>query len=117
VAVGIRHIQRPAGTQLDQAAIVGTLLETQQATTNGVWQSIQGFHPVTVTVEGTFSGTIKVLVSNAEAKPDDSDNAKPQIGSDITAPGRVSIDQPHRWIKAIVSTYVSGAINSYVWSG
>lgn len=96
--------------------ISGTLLESVTGTNDGTWQNLNGIHPASITVGGTFVGTIKILVSNAPTKPLDSDNAQAQFGADITTPSTLSTDLPYRWIKARVSAFTSGAITVAVMS-
>lgn len=87
------------------------LLESQAATTDGFWLPIGGEHPFTITVKGTFDGTVKIRVSNDNTKPADSDNAQAQLGSDVTEPQAIQVDFPYQWIKAQVSAFNSGSID------
>ena len=88
------------------------LLTSQSAATAGRWVDTFGMHPFSVTVSGSFVGTVKILVSNAPTKPSDSETNHPQLGSDITAPEAVSADLPFRWVKAQVSAYTSGSVSA-----
>lgn len=92
------------------------LLENQNAATDGTWLPLGGEHPFTVTVKGTFSGTVKIRVSNDASKPLDSDNTQAQLGSDVTEPKAIQVDFPYQWIKAQVSSYVSGSITAQAFS-
>ena len=107
--------------QAGRRIVYDTLLSATTTTTNGEWKPIQGVYPLVVTLEGAFSATCKVRVSNAVSQPADSTNDTPQLGSDVTAgndgSASVTIDAPYRWIKVQVSAYTSGTINSYVRSG
>lgn len=94
----------------------GTLLESQASTTDGTWCDTHGVWPLVVTLEGTWTGTAKVYVSNAITKPTDSDNAKPQFGSDLTSNDSVSIDAHYRWVK-VNFTRSTGTVNAYVAGG
>lgn len=96
--------------------ISGTLQDAVASTSNGTWQNLNGIHPASITVGGTFVATVKILVSNAPTKPLDSDNAQAQLGSDITTPQTLSTDLPYRWVKAQVSAFSSGSITVSVMS-
>ncbi len=92
--------------ELEVAAVNGA-----QATDNGSWIDIRGFAQATLQTKKPQLGanaatfTLKVMGSNAPAKPADSADG-PQIGSDITAEGLVSITVlPVKWIKVKVSSY------------
>lgn len=98
-----------------------TLLSAVTSTTTGQWIPTMGVRPLVVTLEGAFSATCKVRVSNAPTQPDDTNSDTPQFGSDITAGNdgnaALSIDAPFRYIKVQVSAYTSGTIYAYVRSG
>lgn len=95
----------------------GTLLDGATGVTNGTWLPLNGKVPAVVTVEGSFTATVQVLVSNSPTKPADSFNDAPQLGADFTGPGSVTTDRPWSWIKARVSAHDSGSINAHVRAG
>jgi len=94
------------------------LLNAVQAITDGTWISLKGRHPLTLTIEGDFVGTVQILGSNNPSEPLDTFNFAPIIGGvSLTAPAIVSVDAAHAWIKARVTAYTSGAISAFVMSG
>ena len=86
-----------------------TLLDAAAADTTGTWKRVHAVHPCTVTVEGTFSATVTLYVSNTQGVPTDSSTVYPVLKT-LTAVGAVVTDGPYRWMKAAVSSYSSGAI-------
>jgi hypothetical protein len=100
-------IQR--GKTIQQIVVDGTLLDAQAANTNGVWSNIERIVPWSLTVRGTFSASVNILVSNQTARPLDTDNAQAAFQT-FTAAGSGGSTIPFRWIKAQVTGYVSGAI-------
>jgi hypothetical protein len=91
-------------------------LDTVTATNVGgsQWIDVRGFPRLTVDVRlGGGTATIQIRGSNAPTKPLNSSD-ETQIGANITADSIVALDSPIRWIKMIVSTYVSGTINAYI---
>jgi hypothetical protein len=101
-------VQRSASSS--QAIASGSLLDAQAANTNGVWQPLgRGIVPWSVTVRGTFAGTVTIYVSNQISRPLDSDNAQ-AVFQTITTPTSIGSTYPFLWIKAQVSGYGSGAI-------
>lgn len=97
--------------------VYGTLLSGITAANDGSWQPIFGIYPLSVTLEGDFVGTAKVLVSNAVTKPADTEHDCPQLGSDLSAAGAVTIDAPYKWCKVRVTVRTSGTLSAYVASG
>lgn len=68
---------------------------------NGVWFEAEEYSKGSLHIWaslGTFSATLKLMGSNADAKPDDSVDG-PQIGSDITAAGITNITTPCKYYK------------------
>ena len=111
--MGIKHVNgKPI---LDEAS--STLLSGATATTTGTWKPVHGIFPLVVSVEGTFVATVQVRVSNKISIPADSDNARPQLGSDLDAPGQVLIDAPQRWVKVVVTAFTSGSVEAYAYAG
>lgn len=93
----------------------GTLLEAATATTDGTWCDTHGVWPMVVTLEGSWTGTCDVYVSNAIGKPADSDNDKPAFASK-TSNDLVSIDAHCRWVK-VKFTRSTGTVSAYVAGG
>lgn len=94
------------------------LLVDAVSTTDGTWMYLKGRHPVTVTIEGTFVGTVQVLVSNNPTQPLDSFNAAPRPdGIDHTEPSVITIDAAYWWVKVRVSAYTSGSISAFILGG
>ena len=87
------------------------------AVSNSAWQRVHGLHPMTVTIEGTFAGTVKVRTSNAPAMPSNvTASAFPVLGSasGYTSPQAVVTDGPYEWVMIEVSAYSSGTIAAYI---
>src|SRR5882724_11669402 len=89
------------------------LLDGATGTTTGVWVRIHGYYPLSVTIDGEdgahapFVATVRVLVANSVAQPNDALVNFGQIGPDVTAPQPVVITAPYEWVKVVVSAYTS----------
>src|SRR5438552_8624921 len=90
------------------------LLDGATGVTVGRWCRINGYYPLSVTIDGEdgggapFVATVKVLVTNSIEQPSDASVNFGQIGPDVTAPQPVVITAPYEWVKVIVSAYTSG---------
>src|SRR5947207_14189466 len=91
--------------------ISGKLLDAAAAnsSTSGGWQPIEGIFPVTITVAGTFVGTVTLYIENGAAAPTDTDVNHGVLQS-YTAPGVYILQGPAEWIKAAITGYVSGSV-------
>ena len=77
----------------------GDLLIRQTTPTDGIWQPVEGFWPLTVIVGGTATSfSAELLVCNAIARPADSDNAWPSLQT-FRAPAVRTYSTPLYWIK------------------
>jgi allantoicase len=94
----------------------GILLDGAQSTTSGQWFFINGNHPLTVTIEGTFSATVQIMLSNAQSQPAAATDG-PVLGGNLTTMSSQTIDAPYRWVKVKVTVYASGTINAFVYGG
>jgi hypothetical protein len=102
----------------DDRFLYQVLLDNAVATTDGSWVSLAGRHPVTVSIEGTFVGSVQVLVSNNPRQPLDSFNDVPVFGGlTHTAPAAMTVDAAYQWIKVRVSAYTSGSISAFMLGG
>lgn len=111
MAVGTNLVQ-----ERGKFVLRGTLLDAQAATTDGTWCDTHGVWPLVVTLEGSWTGTCEIFVSNATSKPSDSDNDKPQFGSDLTSNDAVTIDAHFRWVK-VKFTRSTGTVTANVAGG
>jgi len=93
--------------------IESTLLDGAVAATDGVWLSVNGFHPLSFHISGITSATLQIRGSNAPTRPADSEHGF-QLGSDIGSDSLTALDAPVKWIKARISSYVSGTIYCYM---
>ena len=88
---------------------------------NGVWTQTKMVYPFSVEVGGTFTAaaaTVRVLVSNNDTAPLNSDNSQAQLGSDITGPAVVRSTAPYQWVKlAVLGALSSGSISSADYVG
>jgi hypothetical protein len=106
------------GIRQDDRFIFDRLLSGATGTTDGTWYNLQGNHPVTITIEGTFAATVQVLVSNNPDRPLDSFNDCPRPdGIDHTTPSVITIDAAYKWVKVRVSAYTSGTISAFILGG
>lgn len=100
----------PETTALGRS-VTGLLAVSLATTTATVaWQWLGGAAPVTVTLEGDFSGTARVLVSNDSDIPDGNDFDKPQIGTDLSGKGTRRDEGGFLWIGLYVPVRSSGTI-------
>lgn len=84
----------------------------------GAWVELKGRHPVTVTVEGVFTGTYEVMVSCNPERPLDSFTGAPIFdGVTHNAPARVTIDAAVQWLKINVPTLSAGSLSAFVLGG
>ena len=97
------------GRTPQEVVVDGTLLDAQGANTNGVWQNIDRIVPWSLTVRGTFSASVNILVSNQVARPLDTDNAQAPFQT-FTAPGSGGSTLPFRWIKAQATGWANGSV-------
>lgn len=94
----------------------------------GVWLDAQLMHPFSVTIGGTFTGTVRVAVSNGIllgyndrgdpniGPPTDTDDAWPSLGPDlITTPYAVLSNGPYKFVSIREVVPVTGDIQ-VVWS-
>lgn len=97
-------------------AVRGEILPSTEGTTDGVWHDLQGFCPLSVTVETmAFIGVAHVCVSNQPTKPHDDWPGAP-LGSPLDGQGGTrTIDAPYRWVKVRISEYSSGAIEAHAF--
>lgn len=110
---------RPQFTRPPWAALEGTILENQSTTTDGGWFPILGYYPLTVSVEGTFNGKVKIFVSNAEEAPANNADDCSQLGSDFIGDGtaqnpgagNIIVQAAWRWIRA-AAILTSGTVRS-----
>lgn len=94
------------------------LLIAASAITNGTWFPLMGIYPFSITVTGTFAATIKLRISNSVTQPADSDNAHPQLDSDIVNTTYAGVfTAPYKWVKCQVSAYTSGAPSCQIMIG
>lgn len=97
----------------------GPLLDAATSTTSSPsWALLDGNWPFTITLDGTFVGTVKFYASNDTTAPT-TFAASAQLGntSGYTAPDTIEISRPYKWICGQVSAYTSGTINAYVMAG
>lgn len=108
MSLGLNSVRSAAGRR-----VTGRILENVTAPVNGAWYLLQGQGPVTVTVEGNFSGDVRVRVSNVEemSNPGSLSN-KPLLGVALTEAGWVSADGSFVWIAVEVVAVTSGTIDS-----
>lgn len=70
--------------------------------TSAGWKFVYGLHPFTIDVNGAFSGTVTVYVSNgaspALAAPTDADANHSVLGTK-TAAGSILSDGPYKFVK------------------
>lgn len=92
----------------------GQLLTAAVAVTNGTWVEIKGIHGLTITIEGTYTATATVNVSNAVAPL--STEAGVVIDTTTNTPLRTTIDSNIRWVKVAVTAYTNGTINAYCFA-
>ena len=97
------------GKSVQQVVVDGTLLDAASANTNGTWQDITRIVPWSITVRGTFSASVNILVSNQMTRPLDTDNAQAPFQT-FTTPGSGGSTIPFRWIKAQVTGWASGSV-------
>lgn len=106
------------GIRQDDRFLHFILLNAVQATTDGEWVQLKGRHPLTITIEGDFVGSVEIMASNNPSPPADSFNDAPLVGGvALTTPAVVMVDAAHNWLKVSVTAYSSGAISAYVMSG
>lgn len=86
-----------------------TLVDGATATGNGEWIDARGLKSYNIHTAGITSATVKISGSNDATLPANTEHDI-QLGSDITADGMKEFTTPVKWIKARVSTYVSGTI-------
>ncbi len=95
---------------LNRPFVRGTLATSLTATTDGTWEDLRGFYPITVVLSGDFVGAAEVRVSNSPNIPTNSEHGA-QLGSNLVAAGSRLVSAPYRWIKLRVTTYTSGTID------
>lgn len=88
-------------TRRNRWYVSGSILETD-VDASGEWNPLEGVFPVTITVAGSFTGTVSVYVENGDTKPADAD-ANHGVLQTFTAPGQYVLNGPIEWIKAAVS--------------
>lgn len=88
------------------------LLTDQASATSGEWINLAGWE-ASIEVEGITTATVQLRGSNHKGQPANSYDGF-QIGSDITTDKLVALDAPVTWIKAMVSSWTGGTINSYL---
>lgn len=93
--------------------IEGTLLNAVVAAGDGEWIKVLGLTPMTVDIAGITSATIQVRGSDQPTVPANGDHQR-QLGSNITSDQIVTIDAPVKWLKVMVSAWVSGTISAYL---
>lgn len=89
--------------------VQGTLLNAVTGTVSGSWERIDGVFPFTITVEGSFTGTVKIYASNADTAPSDADGNH-GILQTFTGPGVYTLNAPFEFIKA-ATTGVTGTVS------
>lgn len=89
------------------------LLNGVTAISNGAWVSVNSLDNKIIHIKGITNATVQIRGSCAPTKPADATH-EIQIGSDITADGLFEITAPLKWLKAMVSAYVSGTIYAYL---
>lgn len=82
-------------------------------TDTGEWVTVTGVTPLSFQIDGITSATVQLRGSNKPTKPANSSDEF-QLGQNITVDGLFVLDAPVRFVKAKVSTYVSGSINCYM---
>ena len=106
------------GIRQDDRFLHYILLDRVQAVTDGEWISLKGRHPLTITIEGNFVGTVKIFASNNPSPPANTFNDAPLVGGvALSTPAIVIVDAAHAWIKVAVTAWTSGTISAYVLSG
>lgn len=96
-------------------AIRGQVLDATSAPSDGTWHDLEGFFPFTVTLEGTYTGTCQVCVSNYPVRPPDSWHGSP-FGSLVgDNGGNRLIDGPYRWVKVRVLVLTAGQVEGYAF--
>jgi hypothetical protein len=99
----------------DRPSVRGVaLLTSAAAATDGTWFRLDGMSPWTVTVSGSFTGTVRILVANQTTAPADTDNDFPQVEADITTPTALHIEGAYTWVKAQVFTLSAGAVSAHL---
>lgn len=98
-----RNMNRPPwqweqGTSLVEN-IDGSIPEQQNGV--GTWYPLNGMQPLTVSVEGTFTGRVHVIVSCSRERPDEFLTDFPELGdaAGFDRAGYEAINEPFMWIK------------------
>jgi hypothetical protein len=100
----------------DQFQVDGTLLEAQAVNTNGVWQPMGRIIPWSVTVRGSFTGTVTLYVSNQVTRPADGDNDQ-AVFQTFSSASSAGSSVGFRWIKARLSGWAAGAVTVDLMGG
>ena len=91
----------------------GVQLSNEMADTDGSWETIDGLRPISLVVDlGDLAGTVRIHVSNAETKPDNSASGVVFTPGPITEGFTALINQSFRHIKASITDYASGTLAS-----
>lgn len=90
-----------------------TLLNAVGAVDDGVWIDTGNFNEASIHVEGITTATVQIRGSDESTKPANTDHAV-QIGTDITADGRVEVAVLPRFIKARISVFTAGTISVFM---
>jgi hypothetical protein len=89
------------------------LINEAVATGDGEWIDIKGLKDYNIHTSGITSATVIINGSNADSKPAAATHDI-QLGSSITADGMKQFTTPLKWIKARVSSWVSGTITTII---
>lgn len=99
----------------DRLGISGILLDEIGTTTDGQWLDLEGFYPLGFTVEGVYTGSVQICVSDNPRKPADTEHGAP-LGSPVGNNGGTrALDQSYRWGKARVTAISSGTVKVHVF--
>jgi hypothetical protein len=106
-AVTIDRLNIPGG----RVIVLGNLLASATAATDGEWVAIDGVRPFSVEITGITVATVQLRGSSASPCPANSSHGL-QLGSDVTTDTLVQVDVNVRCLKARISSYTSGTITA-----
>jgi hypothetical protein len=96
---------------LGRTLVSATLLDAQEATTEGEWIDVGGVYPLTIQIDGVDGDTVDVRYSNSPTMPPP-EHFDLKAGDDIVADTGFSFEMPVRWLKVRVTAYNAGSITA-----
>ena len=77
------------------------------------WFHNEGYTPFTISVEGAFTGVVRLLGSNALDPPLPGVTTLPQLGADFTLPAAYEIPGHWEWLAVWLPNPITGLVGVY----